>query len=66
MIDEGAESAVLAIHQHVRPDQGKLRERDIEYVELPGDTTDRATPVERFQAGEVPLFLISLKAGGTA
>ncbi|HRK95790.1 MAG TPA: C-terminal helicase domain-containing protein, partial [Rhodospirillales bacterium] len=26
---------------------------------------DRATPVERFQAGEVPVFLISLKAGGT-
>ena len=29
-----------------------------------GSTRDRATPVERFQAGEVPLFLISLKAGG--
>ncbi len=36
----------------------------IEYVMLTGDTTDRATPVRRFQAGEVPLFLISLKAGG--
>ncbi len=34
------------------------------YLELRGDTLDRATPVERFQAGEVPLFLISLKAGG--
>jgi len=34
------------------------------YVELRGDTADRATPVNRFQAGEVPLFLISLKAGG--
>ena len=32
---------------------------------LTGQTTDRATPVERFQKGEAPLFLISLKAGGT-
>jgi SNF2 family DNA or RNA helicase len=36
----------------------------IPYVTLTGDTTDRATPVQRFQRGEVPLFLISLKAGG--
>ena len=36
----------------------------LNYVELTGDTRDRATPVARFQAGEVPLFLISLKAGG--
>jgi superfamily II DNA or RNA helicase len=36
----------------------------IGFVELRGDTRDRAAPVERFQAGEVPLFLISLKAGG--
>ncbi len=32
---------------------------------LTGDTTDRAGPVARFQAGEADLFLISLKAGGT-
>lgn len=37
----------------------------IEFVKLTGDTKDRATPVARFQRGEVPLFLISLKAGGT-
>jgi superfamily II DNA or RNA helicase len=36
----------------------------IPYVKLTGDTRDRATPIERFQNGEVPLFLISLKAGG--
>ena len=36
----------------------------ISYVELRGQTVDRATPVLRFQACEVPLFLISLKAGG--
>ncbi len=41
-----------------------LKERAITYVELTGDTADRAEPVRSFQAGEVPLFLISLKAGG--
>lgn len=41
---------------------GKLK---IPYVMLTGQTKDRETPVRRFQAGEVPLFLISLKAGGT-
>jgi superfamily II DNA or RNA helicase len=43
---------------------GALDEAAIPYVMLTGDTTDRVTPVERFQRGEVPLFLISLKAGG--
>ncbi len=42
-----------------------LAEAGIRYVELRGDTKDRAGPVARFQKGEVPLFLISLKAGGT-
>ena len=37
----------------------------IPFVRLTGETRDRATPVATFQSGEVPLFLISLKAGGT-
>ncbi|CAB3686780.1 RNA polymerase-associated protein RapA [Paraburkholderia phenoliruptrix] len=41
-----------------------LDEAAIPYVILTGDTADRITPVERFQHGKVPLFLISLKAGG--
>lgn len=36
----------------------------IPFVCLRGDTKDRASPVKRFQRGDVPLFLISLKAGG--
>ncbi len=36
----------------------------IPYVKLTGQSRDRTTPVDRFQRGEVPLFLISLKAGG--
>ncbi len=43
----------------------ELHKRHIDYVKLTGRTRDRATPIERFQRGEVPLFLISLKAGGT-
>lgn len=42
----------------------RLRDGGIDHVQLTGDTRDRRTPVRRFQAGEVPLFLISLKAGG--
>jgi superfamily II DNA or RNA helicase len=36
----------------------------IPYALLTGATRDRAGPVAAFQAGEVPLFLVSLKAGG--
>lgn len=41
-----------------------LAEAAMPYVLLTGDTRDRETPIRRFQDGEVPLFLISLKAGG--
>ena len=42
----------------------RLEAAGIPFVELRGDTRDRAEPVRSFEAGEVPLFLISLKAGG--
>ena len=42
----------------------RLEEAGIAFVELRGDTRDRAEPVRAFQALEVPVFLISLKAGG--
>jgi hypothetical protein len=41
-----------------------LRQRGIDYALLTGDSRDRRAPVEDFQQGRVPLFLISLKAGG--
>lgn len=37
----------------------------IEYLKLTGQTKKRAEVVARFQSGAAPLFLISLKAGGT-
>ena len=45
--------------------EAELTQRGIDYALLTGSTRDRREPVRRFQAGEVPLFLISLKAGGT-
>ncbi len=41
-----------------------LRERHIDFVRLDGSTRDRDEPVNRFQQGEVPVFLVSLRAGG--
>ncbi len=43
----------------------ELEVRGIRYVKLTGDTQDRERPVREFQEGNVPLFLISLRAGGT-
>ncbi|SDQ02097.1 DEAD/DEAH box helicase [Ectopseudomonas guguanensis] len=45
--------------------EAELQARRITYAKLTGSTQDRRTPVERFQAGEFPVFLISLKAGGS-
>jgi SNF2 family DNA or RNA helicase len=42
-----------------------LEKSKVPFLKLTGQTKDRATLVKRFQSGEVPIFLISLKAGGT-
>lgn len=42
----------------------ELEKRKISFVQIRGDTKDRLTPVKEFQDGRVPLFLLSLKAGG--
>ena len=43
----------------------RLEGSGIEYCYLDGQSRDRAEQVGRFQTGVVPVFLISLKAGGT-
>ena len=43
----------------------QLDEMGIEYCYLDGQTRARGAEVARFQAGGIPVFLISLKAGGT-
>jgi len=42
----------------------EMQRLNIGYSKLTGQTKDRETPIEQFQNGDVPLFLISLKAGG--
>ena len=46
----------------IRP---RLDAAGIAYALLTGDTRDRPTVIRRFQEGAVPVFLVSLKAGGT-
>ena len=45
--------------------EAELNALDIPYEILTGSTKDRGTPVKAFQSGKVPVFLLSLKAGGT-
>jgi SNF2 family DNA or RNA helicase len=42
-----------------------LLARGVGHVALTGATVDRQKPIDAFQAGRAPVFLISLKAGGT-
>lgn len=43
----------------------RLRRRGIPFVQLDGSTRDRVGVIEEFRSGAAPVFLISLKAGGT-
>ncbi|MFT2089535.1 SNF2-related protein [Paraglaciecola sp. 2405UD69-4] len=43
----------------------ELKKQDIGYVKLTGATKDRQKVINAFKNGQVPVFLISLKAGGT-
>ncbi len=45
--------------------ENALRRLGVEWVALTGATRDREAVVERFQRGDVPVMLLSLKAGGT-
>ena len=44
--------------------ENELVDAGIGYVKLTGSTTKRQEVVDKFQRGEVPVFLISLRAGG--
>lgn len=43
----------------------ELQRERLDYVMLTGLTKDRQRIIDKFQRGEAPIFLISLKAGGT-
>jgi SNF2 family DNA or RNA helicase len=44
--------------------EAELKKRGIPWVKLTGQSQNREALVEQFTSGQVPLFLISLKAGG--
>jgi hypothetical protein len=44
--------------------EARLKKDGTPFVKLTGSTKDRETPIREFQTGNVPVFLISLKAGG--
>jgi SNF2 family DNA or RNA helicase len=44
--------------------RAELDAAGVPYCYLDGKTRDRTTVLERFKSGSVPVFLISLKAGG--
>jgi SNF2 family DNA or RNA helicase len=43
----------------------RLKSMNVTYCSLTGDTEDRRLVVDQFEGGEVDIFLISLRAGGT-
>ncbi|HIP07777.1 MAG TPA: DNA/RNA helicase [Mariprofundaceae bacterium] len=66
MVEEGRKILIFSqFAEMLRLIEDLCTELDLPYVKLTGQTKDRVTPVEAFQDGEVPIFLISLKAGGT-
>ena len=55
-------SQFVTMLTHIR---SRLDGLGVEYCYLDGQSRDRAAQVNQFQQGGVPVFLISLKAGGT-
>ncbi len=65
MVEEGRR--ILIFSQFTRMlslIEDELQSAAIDYCKLTGQTQKRDAQVDRFQSGEVPVFLISLKAGG--
>jgi len=65
MVDEGRRILLFSqFTSMLELIEQELKTLRIGYVKLTGQTKERQKVVDRFQDGEVPLFLISLKAGG--
>jgi len=65
MLAEGRRILIFSSFTSMLTLIGELLEHlAVTYVELTGKSRDRASIVKRFQQHEVPVFLISLKAGG--
>ncbi|MFT6268888.1 MAG: superfamily II DNA or RNA helicase [Alphaproteobacteria bacterium] len=65
MIDEGRRVLIFSqFTSMLSLIEDELKKHKINYVKLTGDTRNRQDLVDRFQTGEIPVFLISLRAGG--
>ncbi len=69
MLDQlvGEDRRILIFSQFVemlKLIEGDIQERGWDYAMLTGQTKQRNRVVQRFQTGKVPIFLVSLKAGG--
>jgi SNF2 family DNA or RNA helicase len=65
MVDEGRQILLFSqFTSMLALIETEVKKAGIKYVKLTGQTRNRASQIEKFQNGEAPLFLISLKAGG--
>lgn len=65
MVDEGRRILIFSqFTEMLALIEKALVKEKISYVKLTGQTQHREEPVRQFQNGTVPVFLISLKAGG--
>ena len=65
MVDEGRRILIFSqFTEMLGLIEKALTKAKISYVKLTGQTQNREEPVREFQNGSVPVFLISLKAGG--
>ncbi|MFT6985153.1 MAG: hypothetical protein ACJAT7_000961 [Psychromonas sp.] len=65
MIEEGRRILIFSqFAQMLGLIEQSLQDRGIDFVKLTGQTRNRTEVIDKFQSGQVPVFLISLKAGG--
>ncbi|NVJ59160.1 MAG: DEAD/DEAH box helicase [Gammaproteobacteria bacterium] len=66
MLEEGRKVLIFSSFRKMLDIIGQeLTSLDIDFVKLTGQSVNRGELVDKFQSGSVPVFLISLKAGGS-
>lgn len=66
MVDEGRKILIFSqFTTMLKIIEEMLVEQGLDYVKLTGQTKNRAAIINKFQNTDMPIFLISLKAGGT-
>lgn len=66
LVEEGRKILVFSQFTEVlKLIEATLKKEKLGYSKLTGQTRKRQEAIDRFQQGEVPVFLISLKAGGS-